>query len=217
MVDWGKTMYRKLLGMSAVLVLASTGFALAEPGVSGAAVPSATGTVGCKISGSGKFAPKLTLPGTTTTVKIKFTATATGGCGAQARIPGALVSITGVTIKGAGTLTSLAPGNANSCPNFTSADTIGVVKVRFNWVSVPAIAPTIVTYTGGTAPIVSGTPVDTIRFPAPSGTTFVGTGSFTPSVNPVVNLATNIASTCGAGWGPYPAFTITAGSYITLP
>jgi hypothetical protein len=210
-------MLRRLLGLSAVLVLASTAFALVDPGVSGAATPVATGTVGCKITGSGKFGPKLTLAGSTTTVKIKFTATSTGGCGAQARIPGALVTISGVSIQGKGTLTSLAPGNANSCANFTAADTVGVVKVKFTWASVPTIAPTVVTYTGGTAPIVSGTPLDTIRFPAPTGTTFVGTGSFTPSVNPVVNLATNIASTCGAGWGPYPAFTITPGSYITLP
>ena len=210
-------MLRKLLGMSAVLVLASTAFALAEPGVSGAAPPPASGTVGCKITGKGSFAPKLTLAGSHTTVKIKFTATATGGCGAQAGAGGAVVNITGVTITGKGVLTSLAPGNANSCVNFTTADTIGTVKVKYSWVSTPAIAPTVVTYTGGTAPIVSGSPVDTIRFPAPTGTTVAGTGSFTPSVNPVVNLATNIASTCGAGWGPYPAFTITSGSYITLP
>ena len=187
-------MTRKLLGISAVVVLASTTFALADPGVSGAAAPSATGSVGCKITGSGKFSPKLTLAGSSTVVKIKFTATSTGGCGAQATIPGATVSISGSRY-----LTSLLPGNANSCANFTSANTIGVVKVKFTWASVPAIAPTIVTYTGGTAPIVSGSPLDAIRFPAPAGTGVVGTGSFTPSVSPVVNLATNIVSTCGAG------------------
>jgi hypothetical protein len=210
-------MLRKLLGTAAVLVLASSALALAQPGVSGATPPPASGTVGCKISGSGKFAPKLTVPGSHPTVKIKFTATATGGCGGQAGAGGAVVNITGVTIKGVGVLTSLAPGNANSCANFTTADTIGTVKVKFSWVSSPAIAPTVVTYTGGTAPIVSGTPLATIRFPAAAGTTVAGTGSFTPSVNPVVNLATSIASPCAAGWGPYPAFTITAGSYITLP
>jgi len=210
-------MVRRLIGVLAALVLALTALALVDPGVSGAAGPPATGSVGCKISGTGKFGPKLTLAGSSTTVKIHFNATATGGCGAQATIPGAVVTITGVTIVGSGYLTTLAPGNANSCANFTSADTIGVVKVKFVWASVPGIAPTIVTYTGGTAGIVSGSPVDTIRFPAPSGTVAVGTGSFTPSVNPVVNLATNIVSTCGAGWGPYPAFAITAGSYFTLP
>jgi len=93
-------MTRKLLGISAVVVLASTTFALADPGVSGAAALSATGSVGCKITGSGKFSPKLTLAGSSTVVKIKFTATSTGGCGAQATIPGATVSISAVSISG---------------------------------------------------------------------------------------------------------------------
>lgn len=192
-------MIRRLIGVLATLILVLTTLALVDPGVSGAAGPPATGSVGCKISGTGNFGPKRTLAGSSTTVKIHFNDTATGGCGASAAIPGAVVTITGVTIVGSGYLTSLVPGNANSCPNYTSADTIGVVKVKFVWASFPAIAPTVVTYTGGTAGIVSGSPLDTIRFPAPSGTVAVGSGSFTPSVNPIVNLAINIVSTCGAG------------------
>ncbi len=195
-------MIRKLVGMAAAFALAATVFAVVEPGVSSAApLPSASGTVGCKIVGSGKFAPKLTLAGNATAVKIHFSATSNPtsgplGCGGSATIPNSAgtlspVNVTGVTITGAGYLVPLGPGNANKCSVFTASDTIGVIKVKYVWTAVPAIAPTVLTFTGGTAPIVSGSPFDTITLPAPSGTSIVGTGSFTPStcsvLRPVVH------------------------------
>ena len=210
-------MLRKLLGLSAVLVLASTVFALVDPGVSGAATPVATGTVGCKITGSGKFGPKLTLAGSTTTVRIRFTATSTGGCGAQARIPGALVTISGVSIQGKGTLTSLSPGNANSCASFTAADTIGVVKVKFTWASVPDLRPHGRDLHGGDGTDRLGHAARHDPLPRPDGHHLRRHRLLHAVGEPGGRSGDQHRRQCGAGWGPYPGFTITPGSYITLP
>jgi hypothetical protein len=80
---------------------------------------------------------------------------------------------------------------------------------------VPAIAPTVVTYTGGVTLVVSGSPLDTITLPA-SDTAVSGTGSFGASFVSNVVL-TNIASTCAAGWGPLLTYAIKVGSTISLP
>jgi hypothetical protein len=222
-------MIRKLSASSAAVIVAATLFTLFDAGVSGAMpAQAATGTVTCQIHGKGKFSPKLTLAGVATTaVKIKFHGVSGNsmglpGCSAVASVTNTAgtttpVTITNVKVKGSGFIQPTSAGNANACSVFTSSDSVGVVKVKFIWTSSPPIAPTTLTFTGGTAPIVSGSPMDTITFPAPAGTTTTGTGSFTPPVTPLVSLATNIVSTCGPGWGPYPSFTFGTGSTISLP
>ena len=216
-------MKRKLLAVSAALLVCGSLLVVIDSGVAGAVAPSATGSVVCNVTGKGSFTPGLTLAGSTTPVHISFGAATTSGCFSAAvasNSTGSLspVTITGVSVTGTGTLVPLSSSLlANKCAVFKASDTIGVIKVHYTWISVPAIAPTTVTYTGGTAHIVSGTPLDKIVLPATSGTTWAGTGSFTPSVHPLVGLKTNIASTCAAGWGPYVPFTINTGSLIALP
>jgi len=208
-------MMRKLVGVSAVFVLAMTTVT-----VVGEVPLSATGSVSCKISGAGKFAPKLTPAGNpVTVVKVKFAgASATsGGCSSSAGVPNSAgtltpVTINSVTVKGAGKL--VGPANANSCAKFSTADAAGVVKVKFVWGASPAIAPTVITYTAG-LPLVSGSPTDTITLP--SGATMTATGSFSTPGTGTVSLLTNIVTACSATWGPYAAFTFNPSSYVSLP
>jgi hypothetical protein len=213
-------MLRRVLGIGAVFVLAMTAVTVVGEGVSGAAPPSATGSVSCKFSGTGKFAPKLTATGVATTaVKFKFKGASptSGGCTSAAGVPnsaGALTSVTinSVVVKGVGYLSG--PANANSCAVFSSADTAGVVKVKFTWGATPAIAPTFITYTGG-LPLVSGSPNDTITLP--SGATMTATGSFATPGTGTVTMLTNIVSACSSTWGPYPSFTFNPTSSVALP
>ncbi len=213
-------MHRKLLGISAVFVLLMTTVTVVGEGVSGAAAPSASGSVSCKITGTGKFSPKLTATGVNTTgVKFRFLGASptSGGCTSSAGVPNSAGTVTPVTIntvavKGVGFLAG--PANANACAIFSSADAVGSVTVRFNWGSVPAIAPTFITYSAG-GPVVSGSPNDTITLP--SGATMTATGSFSTPGTGTVTLLTNIVSTCSATWGPYPTFTFGVGSNVVLP
>ncbi len=216
-------MKRKLLAVSAVAVLSATIFGVANTGVAGAASPAATGTIGCKITGAGTFSPTLTMAGSSNGVKIYFKAK--GGCSGNVKAPnsaGALgpVTVSSVTITGTGYFKKAGAGFGNKCSNFQSSDKIGVITVKYAWTSVPAIAPTTVTFTGGTAsivsPIIATSLFDKIKLPGPAGTTKVTTGSFAPAVAPVVVLDTNVKKTCSAGWS-YPAFSVVPGSYITLP
>lgn len=211
---------RKLMGVSVVFALAMTMVTVVGVGVSGAVPLSATGSVSGKISGTGKFAPKLTAAGNpVTTVKIKFSgASSTApGCSSSAGVPNSArsltpVTITSMTVKGAGVL--VGPANANSCAKFSTADATGVIKVKFTWGSFPAIASTIITYTA-CGPVVSGSPTDTITLP--SGATMTATGSFSSPGTGTVSLLTNIVAACSATWGPYPTFTFNPSSYISLP
>ncbi len=212
-------MKRKLLGIGAVFILAMTTVTVVGEGVSGAALPQATGSVSCKISGTGGFGPKLTATGTpTTAVKFHFVgASPAGGCGGTAGIPNSAgfltpVTINSVVVKGKGFLSGVA--NANSCAVFSTLDGAGVVKVRFVWGAVPAIAPTIITYTAG-GPVVSGSPTDAITLP--SGATMTATGSFSTPGTGTVTLLTNIVSACSATWGPYQTFSFNPGSTVVLP
>ncbi len=213
-------MYRKLLGISAVFALLMTTVTIVGEGVSGAAAPSATGTVSCKITGTGGFGPKLTAAGVNTTaVKFHFKGASptSGGCTSSAGVPNSAgfltpVVINTVVVKGVGYLSG--PANANSCAVFSTADAAGVVKVRFFWGAVPAIAPTIITYSAG-LPLVSGSPTDVITLP--SGATMTATGSFSTPGTGTVSLLTNIVSACSATWGPYPTFTFGIGSNVVLP
>ncbi|HEY5109928.1 MAG TPA: hypothetical protein VII96_10010 [Acidimicrobiales bacterium] len=216
-------MLRKLFGMGAVVVLATTAVAVATPGVSGAAAPAAVGSVTCAVTGVGKFSPKLTLPGTVGVTAEKYSfkevSPTSGGCSGSASVSNSAGSLTpvtilGVKIKGTGFLIPPS-GLANACSVFNLADSIGSLTVKYTWSASPPIAPTIVTYTGGTAPVVSGSPLDTITLPA-TGTAVSGTGSFGASFASNIML-TNIPSVCAAGWGPFPSHTIGVGSSISLP
>jgi hypothetical protein len=214
-------MHRKLLGIGAAFVLLMTTVTIVGEGVSAAAPPpSATGSVSCKITGTGKFGPKLTATGVATTaVKFKFNGASptANGCTSSAGVPNSAgfltpVTITSVVVKGTGSLSG--PANANSCAVFTSADAVGVVQVKFFWGASPAIAPTTITYSAG-LPLVSGSPLDTITLP--SGATMTATGSFSTPGTGTVTLLTNIVSACSSTWGPYPTFTFGAGSTVVLP
>jgi hypothetical protein len=213
-------MQRRLLGIGIAFALLLPTVTVLGEGVSGAAAPSATGTVSCTITGAGKFGPKLTATGVNTTgVKFRFlgASASSGGCTSTAAVPNSAGALTPVTIntvrvKGVGYLSG--PANANSCAVFSAADTVGVVKVKFFWGAVPAIAPTVITYSGG-APLVSGSPTDVITLP--SGATMTATGSFATPGTGTVTLLTNIVSACSSTWGPYPTFTFGTGSTIALP
>lgn len=213
-------MKRKLLGIGAVFILTITTVTVVGEGVSGAALPSATGSVFCNISGAGGFGPKLTAAGVATTaVKFHFLGASptSGGCTASAGVPNSAgfispVTINSVKVKGTGYLSGVL--NANSCAVFSTVDAAGVVKVKFTWGAVPAIAPTFITYTAG-GPVVSGSPTDTITLP--SGATMTATGSFSTPGTGTVTLLTNIISACSSTWGPYPTFTFNPSSSISLP
>jgi hypothetical protein len=216
-------MKRTFFVVSAIAVLSATVFGVVDAGVAGAASPAATGTIGCKITGSGTFSPKLTISGNSTAVKINFKAK--GGCSGTVKAPnsaGALVPVTvsSVAISGTGFFNKAGAGFANKCSNVQSSDKIGAITVTYNWTSVPAIAPTVVKFTGGTpslfTPIIATSLFDKIKLPDPAGTVEVTTGSFAPAVAPVVVLDTNVKKTCSAGWS-YPAFTVVPGSFINLP
>ncbi len=218
-------MLRKILATTAAVFVSTAALTAIDAGVSGASPQPAVGTVSCNVIGNGKFSPKLTLAGVTSTaVKFSFKEKAnasTGGCAGSVMVPnsaGSLspVTVHGVKISGAGYIQPIGPGNANACPVFTGQDTIGALTVKYVWNSTPNIAPSLVTYGVGAAPIVSGSPFDTISLQA-AGSAVTGSGSFAPPVTAPNTMLTNIVSTCGSGWGPYAAFTIGAGSSIALP
>jgi hypothetical protein len=192
---------------------------LAAPGVAWAA-PVATGTATCPIiSGSGTLHPGLTAAGSPGGVKITFKATLgpvpVAGCSSTAVLATGLpVSITGGTLKGSGSFNGppgILPISGNSCASFDGPDILSTIKAKVHWNAAPAIAPSKVTYTGGT-PAVSGAPTDTISLPAP-GTSTVKAGSLaTPPLPDSIKLVTNIPSVCAPTAPPVKTFTITGGS-----
>jgi hypothetical protein len=191
-------------------VLATVGTAVIQMSVTGvaSAAPVASGTVSCSIAGSGKFVPPLVAVASHTGAIDKTTFSGkTASCTSQAGAAGRVVTIRGANFKGAGKLkdpTALVA--AKSCTSFTNADEIQVLKVKINWVSTPAIAPTVVTYTAGTAPWVSNNAgSDRLNMPASATTTI--TGSFATATHALINLDSNIVNTCSSTWGPYPIFS----------
>jgi len=217
-------MIRKVVGVAAAVLMSTAALTAIDSGVSGASGPPASGNVSCPVTGTGRFSPKLTLAGIAITA-VKFTfkeaSPTSGGCTGTVMAPNSAgtlgpVIIHGVTIKGVGYLQPLGPGNANACSVFSSSDTIGSLTVKYVWSATPAIAPSFVTYTTGSAPIVTGGLTDTINLQAALAAT-TGTGSFAPPATAPNTMLTNIAGACGSGWGPYPTFTIGVGSSIALP
>jgi len=202
-------MVRKLFGVPVAVVLLATVFSVTVgTGVSGASKPKAVGTAGCKVTGIGKFSPKLTLGGSPGGVKFKFKASSTD-CVSMATAGGVAVNITGVTMIASGFWNSPF-GSGSSCPSLTS-DVLGTVTVKYKWTSTPAIANTTIVTTGGVPWVVGGPVFD---FVLPSGAIISSSsGSFSPASGEVMNLTTNIAGACAPGWGPYPNFAITGGFF----
>ena len=124
------------------------------------------------------------------------------------------VTIFGVEIKGTGLLVP-PTGVADSYSVLSLADSIDSLPVKDTWSAWPPIAPTTVTHSDGTAPVVSGAPMDTITLPT-TGPAVSGNGSFGASFAANIML-TNIPWLCTAGWGPFLTHTVGLGSTISLP
>jgi hypothetical protein len=194
----------------ATVMLATMGTAMIEvsgTGVSGAA-PVASGSVTCRIAGSGKFAPHLvaTAAGTGAIEKVKFSGKS-GSCTSSAGAGGAVITINAANFKAKGKLKDPSSAiAAKSCSSFTNFDQIQTLKVTINWNASSPIAPTVVTYTAGTAPwVTNNAGNDRLNMPSTATTTI--TGSFATASNALINLDSNIVNTCTATWGPYPGFT----------
>ncbi len=194
--------------LSAGVTFVGTGTAFAMP------LP-ANGAANCSITGSGTFLPHLTAAGSSVAEAIKFHGT-TGTCSTSAVVTtaGTPVTITGMTVKGVGKLVDPSTGSfANSCTGFNTQDTIAKLKLKVTWTSVPAIAPTKVTYVNGTVPLVTPSGLfDDVS--APSGATTTIVGSFATSPSALLSLITNVVNACSSTWGPYAGFTFGTGSYL---
>ena len=203
-------MGRRLSGVSVVVLLVATTLSVtSNVGVAWAAKPDASGTVTCKVTGSGTFSPKLTLAGSPGGVKFTFTAKASK-CKSNATIPGAIATITGATVTASGYWNGSGP-SGSSCASLPT-DTLGTVNAKYVWTSAPPIANTNIATSGGVPWLASG---PSFKFDV----TLIGasitssSGSFSPATSETFDLKTNIANPCGAGWGPYPTFNITGGSF----
>ena len=214
-------MVRNRLVAAAVVVLLSLGGVAVVGGTASAMpLPKAVGSVSCTVTGTGKFAPKLTPAGThVTAVKSTFKGAAptSGGCSGTASVPNTTGSLTPITIysatfKGAGFYSG--PLNANSCSVFSTTDGVGTIKMKIKWIASMAIAPTVLTFTSG-GPAVTVGATDTITLP--SGATIAATGSFSVPLPPaVLAMVTNIVGACSATWGPYAAYTFGVGSSLSV-
>jgi hypothetical protein len=209
-------MKRLLLCITGVVLLTAT-VTLVGAGVASAGPLPAYGNVNCAISGSGTFHPHLTAAGSSRAEAIKFIGTSSSCTGTVAvTTAGTPVTITGMTIKGAGKLINSATGTfANSCTAFNTQDVIRGLKLKVAWTATPAIRPTTITYVNGTTPLVSPSGLfDAIS--APSGATTTITGSFASSPAALLTLITNVLNTCSSTWGPYSAFTFGSGSFLNI-
>jgi hypothetical protein len=198
-------------GMAAALMA----IAVAVPAAPAAAAPpAASGSVSCNIAGMGKFGPQLTAPGTVTHLKIKFNGKSTN-CTSAAGAGGAVVNIQQANFKGAGKLVDPATGLWNGCNDFTNFDQIGFVKMKISWVSTPPIAPSIVTYTSGTSPLVSNN-AGSDRLNFPTGASITITGSFATATNAIMTHDTAIPNACTATWGPVPTYNFGSTSILSI-
>lgn len=209
------------LGAVAATVLLTLGGITFMGGVASATPhPQAYGSMTCAVTGVGKFGPKLTASGTpVTAVKTVFKGVAgSGGCTGTAGIPNTAGTLTPVAISGAkftGAGYYRGPANANSCPVFSSTDSVGAMTIVIKWIATPSIADTVVTLSSPGSPVVSGSPTDTITLP--SGATVVVAGSFSsPPPTFLLSMLTNIVSTCSSTWGPYPGYTFGTGSSLSI-
>jgi hypothetical protein len=214
-------MFRKMLGVSAVILLSTTLLTVVDSAVVSAMPnPPASGTLLCNISGNGRFAPKLTASGiAVTAVKTKFKGVGSGCTGSATTTNSAgttsPVTIPNVKIKAAGYIQPTGPGNANACAVFTASDGVGVITAKITYPGAsPAIAPTIVRYSVG-GPYVSNN-AGSDRLSLPSGAATIITGSFATASNALIVLDTLIVNACSSTWGPYPTFTFGVTSVLNI-
>lgn len=214
-------MIRNKAGAVAVTVLMTFGGLMVAGGTAWAMPhPPAYGSMSCAVTGVGKFGPKLTAAGTpVTAVKTAFKGVSVvGSCTGTAGISSTSGTLTPVTISGAkfkGAGYYSGPANANSCPVFSSTDSVGAMAIVIKWTASPPIANTVVTLSSPGGPVVSGSPTDTITLP--SGATVGVTGSFSsPPPTFALSMVTNIVSTCSSTWGPYPNYTFGTGSNLSI-
>lgn len=213
-------MIRSKVGAVAVTVLVALGGLIVTGGTAGAVPPQAYGSVTCAVTGVGKFAPKLTAAGSPiTAVKTAFKgASVPASCSGTAGIPGPTGTLTPVSVSGAkfkGVGFYRGPTGANSCPVFSSADSVGAIKIVIHWIAAPAIANSVVVLSSPGGPVVSGSPTDTITLP--SGATVAASGSFSsPPPSFVLSMLTNIVSLCSTTWGPYPGYVFGTGSSLSI-
>jgi hypothetical protein len=201
---------RKSLGFTAAVVIALMSVTMSAG--TAFAAPVASGSVGCKVLGTGKFHPKLTLAGSPGGVKFTFKGQSSG-CSSSAMVGSTPVTVTGATITASGFWNLPSGGSGSSCASLT-ADLLGTLKIKYKWTASTPIAPTTVTTTGGVPWTVVGS---AYHFTLPAGATITSsTGSFAPVSPQVMDLTTNIASPCSAGWGPYPTFTFGSPAFFTL-
>ncbi len=202
-------MRRQSLG---ILVLAVTVVTvLMGATTSWAGPPDAHGKVGCKVTGSGTFSPKLTHAGSPGGVKYTFKATSKDCSSAARLVSGQPVQITGVTIQANGFWNPTVGPTGSSCASLPN-DKVGSLTMTFTWTSVPAVAPTNVTITGGKPWVATGTVFD-YKFPHLGGVIGASGGSFAPPTALSYTWFTNIVNPCTPTWGPYPTFVITGGFF----
>ena len=198
----------------AVAVFIQAGIVVGVSGTAWAVPPRLIGTTNCAVfKGTGNFGPKLTVAGTSPTVKISFTGTLAGCVGVNKRNGvGAPVTITGGTVTGSGYFTGT---NASKCANFEGpppaagpTDRVGRITMTVNWAVVgPAVQASNVTYGVGiyhdpTLPLAMWLELGRPLEPAPV------VGSFFTSViqHTIMKITTNLAH-CSVG----SAFAFPAG------
>lgn len=202
-------MRRKSLGILVAAVSAVT--VMMGATASWAGPPDAHGNVGCKVTGSGTFSPKLTHAGSPGGVKYTFKAVSKDCGGSVHLVTGLPVSITGVTIQASGFWNPTVGPTGSSCASLPN-DKVGSLSMKFTWTSAPAIAPTTLTITGGKPWVASGTVFD-YKFPHLGGAIGAPAGSFAPPTALSYTWFTNIVNPCGLAWGPYPTFVIPGGFF----
>lgn len=200
----------KKIGMGVATGLMALGAVIVTGGTAGAVPQPAVGSVTCAVHGKGTFGPPLTAAGVATTaVKTTFKGKSyPASCSGTVGIPSSTGTLTPVTVHGAkfkGTGYYTGTSFANSCPVWSSTDSVGAMNIKIVWSATPAIANTTVKLTGPGLPVVSGAGTDTITLP--SGATVAVSGSFaTPPPTFLLTMVTNIVAACSTTWGPYPTY-----------
>jgi hypothetical protein len=209
------TMFRKALLFSAVL-LTIFGVLFVASQEAAVAVPLATGTATCPVTGgSGTLSPGISAAGHIGGVKITFKAVL-GHPGSTILCGGTVVTpagdhVIGGTLVGSGYYNApTATAHGSSCANFDGPDRVGNIKVSIAWITTgPAIGNTVITYTNNVASVTG--PVnghDTITLKAPVATK---AGSFAAGTPRTTKLVTTIPAPGVHCVGSTTAFKITGG------
>jgi len=209
----GTTM-RKALLFLAVLMMILGGLFVATQDVA-VAVPLATGTAACPVTGgSGTLNPGISVGGSIGGVKITFKGVlglaGTASCGGTVTSP-AGVHVIGGSFAGSGYYNSPSfSAHGSSCANFRGPDKVGSIKVTITWSTTGGpIANTVITYTANVAST-SGPANghDTLTLTAPTATK---AGSFLAGTPRTTKLVTTIPAPGLHCVGATTAFKITGG------